>query len=66
MKLIKFYYFHAESGSLWSSSNEYEDEPNDGCVEQISKKQAYKLMKEIGMNRIPFQGIEFSLKAKKI
>ena len=62
MKLIEFYYLHEVSEWLWSSLNDYEEEPNDGYVQQISKKQAHKIMKELGMKRIPFQGFEFNTK----
>jgi hypothetical protein len=53
MKRIYFYY-HAESDSLWSSDRNFEEEGNpDGCTEPISKKRALWLQKELGLEIIP-------------
>jgi hypothetical protein len=44
-----FYYYHAESGSLWESYNDFEEEGNpDGCTEQIEKEQFFKRFLEEG------------------
>jgi hypothetical protein len=51
----KFYYFHAESGSLWCSNLSYEQEGNpDGCVEPITRKKAFNLAIELNKPFIPY------------
>lgn len=51
-KVIKrYYYYHAESDSIWSSNLPLEKEGNpDGCIEPISKKKALELLKEHNKN----------------
>jgi hypothetical protein len=44
----KYYFYHAESDSLWSSDSPDYENP-DGCVEPISEKAAFKIAKEHGL-----------------
>lgn len=52
----RYYYYHAESDSLFSTNKDYDDEPNpDGCVEQITRQRALELQAELKMKFIPFE-----------
>lgn len=50
-----YYYWHAESGALWSQNIELDNEHNDGLVEPITKKQAVEIMKQLGETTIVHQ-----------
>jgi len=50
----KFYYYHPESNSLWSSNRDPEHEGNaDGCTESVTRGIALKIQKDFNMIRIP-------------
>lgn len=50
-----YYYWHAESGSLWSQNILFDEQRNDGCVEPVTKKQAIEMMKELEETSIVHQ-----------
>jgi hypothetical protein len=51
---VKYYYYHPESDSLWSSNKDIEEEGDpDGCVEQISKERAIQLQRALKLKTIP-------------
>jgi len=51
---MKYYYYHGESDSLWSSNLDYDHEGNpDGCTDSITKERALQLQKQLGWSEIP-------------
>lgn len=57
-----YYYYHAESDSLWSSYNDFEQEGNlDGCTESISQEMAMKLAKKLDCEVNELGDIEINL-----
>ena len=49
IKIKRYYYHHAESGSLWWSRFDFDKQPNDGLVEPVSYDTAIKFAKEYEM-----------------
>jgi hypothetical protein len=50
---MKYYYYHAESDSLWSSNLDLEQEGNpDGCTEPINEEKAIEIMKRLKLKEI--------------
>jgi DNA polymerase III sliding clamp (beta) subunit (PCNA family) len=53
-KMKYYYYYHAESDTLWSSNRDYEHEGNpDGCTEPITRTQALRIQEEQQIENIP-------------
>ena len=53
---MKYYYYHAESGSVFSSNWTIEQEGNfDGLVETVTKEEALVLAKKEGIIKIPHE-----------
>jgi len=56
IKNRKYYYVHQESGCVWSSDQDFDDEGNpDGCTEPVSYKNALRFQKEFKQETIPHQ-----------
>ncbi len=50
-----YYYYHAESDSVWKSHKSPIEEIGGAIdIDQISKERAYNLAKEMGMDEVPY------------
>jgi len=53
-KSKKYFYYHGESDSIWSSNLDFEHEGDpDLCTQEITEERANELAKELKIEKIP-------------